>query len=197
MGKFAKMLYMIDLLNTGNKYSLQELSKKIGVSERMIRYYKDELAQNGVFIDSFKGTNGGYFLIDKVHNYININKYDIQLLENVYEVIKKANFEFVEKYEELLNKIKDMNDIYEEKSKFIDGIDKKDINEVNNTLISSIKQNSKIKIIYLNIDGTYSKRTIHPLQFFKYKEELYITAYCELRRDIRHFECKRITLDKQ
>lgn len=41
MGKFSKILYMIDLLNTGNTYSIKDLSSKIGVSERMIRYYKE------------------------------------------------------------------------------------------------------------------------------------------------------------
>lgn len=33
------MLYMLDLLNTGNKYSVTTLAKKLEVSERMIRYY--------------------------------------------------------------------------------------------------------------------------------------------------------------
>ena len=32
MGKLSNMLYMIDLLNTGNVYTLKELSEKVGVS---------------------------------------------------------------------------------------------------------------------------------------------------------------------
>ena len=83
MGKIANMLYMIDLLNTGNIYTLKELSEKIGVTERMIRYYKDEICNNGIAIESFKGPNGGYFMIDEIKNYTSINKYDIQLLDNV------------------------------------------------------------------------------------------------------------------
>ena len=43
MGKLSNMMYMIDLLNTGNIYTLKELSEKIGVTERMIRYYKNEI----------------------------------------------------------------------------------------------------------------------------------------------------------
>lgn len=77
MGKIANMLYMIDLLNTGNIYTLKELSEKIGVTERMIRYYKDEICNNGIAIESFKGPNGGYFMIDEIKNYTSINKYDI------------------------------------------------------------------------------------------------------------------------
>ena len=80
MGKLSNMMFMIDLLNTGNIYSIRELSEKLGVTERMVRYYKDEIAKNGIYIESFKGPNGGYFMIDKLKNYTNINKYDIQLL---------------------------------------------------------------------------------------------------------------------
>ena len=46
MGKLSNMMYMIDLLNTGNVYSIKELSEKLGVTERMIRYYKEEISKN-------------------------------------------------------------------------------------------------------------------------------------------------------
>ena len=92
MGKFSKMLYMIDLLNTGNKYSIKDLANKIGVSERMVRYYKEELENNGIFIESFKGPNGGYFLLDKIKNYVSINKYDIQLLEYLLKDLETKQF---------------------------------------------------------------------------------------------------------
>ena len=112
MGKIANMLYMIDLLNTGNIYTLKELSEKIGVTERMIRYYKDEICNNGIAIESFKGPNGGYFLIDEIKNYTSINKYDIQLLDNVKHFLSENNFKYVDKYEEFLDKAKKMYSIY-------------------------------------------------------------------------------------
>ena len=191
MGKFSNMLYMIDLLNTGNKYSVKELSQKLGVTERMIRYYKEELENNGIFIESFKGPNGGYFMIDKVKNYILFNKYDVQLLENVSKVLENSNFSFMKSYKDLLEKVKNMYSIAEEKSKFIVDIKSLDNNEIFNIVKSSIKKQS-INIEYRNIDGTISKRTIHPLQLFNYKDINYVTAYCELRKDIRHFEIERI-----
>lgn len=83
MAKISNILYMIDLLNTGNVYTIKDLSEKIGVTERMIRYYKNEICNNGIAIESFKGPNGGYFMIDKIKNYTSVNKYDIQLLKNV------------------------------------------------------------------------------------------------------------------
>lgn len=192
MGKFSNMLFMIDLLNTGNKYSIKELSQKLGVTERMIRYYKEELENNGIFIESFKGPNGGYFMLDRVKNYISFNKYDVQLLENISEVLEKSNFPFMKSYKDLLEKAKNMYSIAEEKSKFIIDIKSLDNNEIFNIVKSSIKKQEAINIEYRNIDGTISKRTIHPLQLFNYKDINYVTAYCELRKDIRHFEIERI-----
>lgn len=65
MGKLSNMMYMVDLLNTGNIYTLRELSEKIGVTERMIRYYKNEICNNGIANESFKGPNGGYLWLIK------------------------------------------------------------------------------------------------------------------------------------
>ncbi len=192
MGKLSNMLYMIDLLNTGNIYAIKELSEKIGVTERMIRYYKDEICSNGIAIESFKGPNGGYFMIDKIKNYTTINKYDIQLLDNIYNWLEKSSFKYLNKYKEYLDKSKKMYSIYDEKSKYISKINIEDRNEIEKIIETTINKNEKIEIIYNDITGNHSKRIIHPLYLFKYKNEYYVTAFCELRNDIRHFELNRI-----
>lgn len=192
MGKIANMLYMIDLLNTGNIYTLKELSEKIGVTERMIRYYKDEICNNGIAIESFKGPNGGYFMIDEIKNYTSINKYDIQLLDNVEHFLFDKNFKYVDKYEEFLDKAKKMYSIYEEKSKYIANVDITSSEMIEKIIKSAISKNEKVEIVYNDVDGSQHRRIIHPLYLFRYKENYYVTAFCELRKDIRHFEIKRI-----
>jgi len=192
VGKIVNMLYMIDLLNTGNIYTLKELSEKIGVTERMIRYYKDEICNNGIAIESFKGPNGGYFMIDEIKNYTSINKYDIQLLDNVKYFLSENNFKYVDKYEEFLDKAKKMYSIYEEKSKYIANVDTASSDVIEKIIKSAISKNEKVEIVYNNVDGSQHRRVIHPLYLFKYKENYYVTAFCELRNDIRHFEIKRI-----
>lgn len=192
MGKIANMLYMIDLLNTGNIYTLKELSEKIGVTERMIRYYKDEICNNGIAIESFKGPNGGYFMIDEIKNYTSINKYDIQLLDNVEHFLFDKNFKYIDKYKEFLDKAKKMYSIYEEKSKYIANVDITSSEMIEKIIKSAISKNEKVEIVYNDVDGSQHRRIIHPLYLFKYKENYYVTAFCELRKDIRHFEIKRI-----
>ena len=192
MGKLSNMMYMIDLLNTENIYTLKDLSEKIGVTERMIRYYKNEICANGIVIESFKGPNGGYFMIDKVKNYTSINKYDIQLLENIYNMLLNSDFKYLDKLKDLLDKSKKMHTIYDEKSKYISNINLSKSGEIEKVVENAINKNEKIEIVYNDIDGGQSKRTIHPLHLFKYKDSYYVTAFCELRNDIRHFELKRI-----
>ena len=192
MGKISNVLYMIDLLNTGNIYTIKELSQKIGVTERMIRYYKNEICNNGIMIESFKGPNGGYFMIDKIKNYTNINKYDIQLLNNIDAFLCKNNFKYIDKYKDFLDKSKKMYSICKETSKYIFNIDINSVEEIEKIIDSAIRKNEKIDIVYNTVDGGQSKRTIHPLNLFKYRNEYYVTAFCELRNDIRHFEINRI-----
>jgi predicted DNA-binding transcriptional regulator YafY len=193
MGKLSNMIYMIDLLNTGNIYTTKELADKLGVTERMIRYYKNEICKNGISIESFKGPNGGYFMIDKIKNYTNINKYDIQLLENIYEYLSNTDFKYNDKFSNFIDKSKKMYSIYDEKSKFISNVNIIEPDEKIKLIEAAINQNDKIEIVYDDIDGKKSNRVIHPLQMFYYKDGYYVTAFCELRNDIRHFEIKRIS----
>lgn len=43
MSKISNVLTMIELLQSGRKYTIKELSTKLEVSERMIRVYKEDL----------------------------------------------------------------------------------------------------------------------------------------------------------
>lgn len=62
MSKLSNTLMMLELLQNGRKYSIKELSEKLEVSPRMIRKYKDELELAGIYVESLRGTYGGYYL---------------------------------------------------------------------------------------------------------------------------------------
>ena len=81
MSKISNSLLMIRLLSNGRVYSVKELSLELGVTERMVRYYKEQLEMAGYVIETFKGPGGGYFM-DK-NNLMNIdyfNKNDLNIL---------------------------------------------------------------------------------------------------------------------
>ena len=194
MGKILNAIKMLNYLNTGNKYSIKELSEKIGISERMVRYYKVELEQSGIPIETFMGPNGGYFILNEQNQYNHFNKYDLQLLENVNNILKEIGYENIEKYQKIINKIKFSSDVEEEKSKYFLETNISDKTELYFKLNEAITKKSQIKILYKNLEQEWQERIIHPLQIFNYDNKFYVTAYCELRDDIRHFEINRIKL---
>ena len=73
MGKISNAIQMLNYLNTGNKYTVRELSEKIGITERMVRYYKVELEQAGIPIETFMGPNGGYYILNIKNQYNHFN----------------------------------------------------------------------------------------------------------------------------
>ncbi len=194
MGKISNAIQMLNYLNTGNKYSVRELSEKIGITERMIRYYKVELEQAGIPIETFMGPNGGYYILNVKGQFNHFNKYDIELLENVNLILENLGYEDIIKFRKLFSKIKFASDIEEEKSKYFldDGVDDK--SELYFSLNDAILHKTPLKILYRNLKQEWQERIIHPLQIFNYGNKFYVTAYCELRDDIRHFEISRIKL---
>ena len=86
MSKVSNMLKLIQILKDGNVHSIVSLANTIEVSDRMIRQYKLELEQAGIYIKSITGKYGGY-KIEKSNDFL-------KLLDNVkeemYIVMKEA-----------------------------------------------------------------------------------------------------------
>ena len=194
MGKISNTIQMLNYLNTGNKYTVKELSEKIGITERMVRYYKVELEQAGIPIETFMGPNGGYYILNTKNQYNHFNKYDLQLLENINMVLEKLGYEDIGKYKKLINKIKFVE---EEKSKYFLDNGTSDKSELYFSLNDAISNKIPLKILYKNLKQEWQERIIHPLQIFNYDKRFYVTAFCELRNDIRHFEINRIKLNSE
>lgn len=197
MGKISNAIEMLNYLNTGNKYSVKDLAEKIGITERMVRYYKAELEQAGISIETFMGPNGGYYILNPKNQYNHFNKYDLQILNNVDNILKEINYENIEKYEKIINKVQMSNDIEEEKSKYFLDYSVKDKSKLYFALNDAITNKNSLKILYRSLNQEWQERIIHPLQIFKYDDQFYVTAYCELRDDIRHFEISRIKLNQK
>ena len=62
MSKVANMLNMLQTLKDGQVHGIRELAEKLEVSERMVRQYKQELEQVGIYLKSTTGKYGGYQL---------------------------------------------------------------------------------------------------------------------------------------
>lgn len=86
MSKVANMLTMLQILKDEKVHSIQSLAEKLEVSERMIRQYKLELEQAGIYINSMTGKYGGY-QIQKENSFL---KLEDVVKEEMYIIMKKA-----------------------------------------------------------------------------------------------------------
>ena len=86
MSKIANMLNLLQILKDKRIHSISSLADELEVSERMIRQYKLELEQAGIYLKSFTGKYGGY-QIDENNNYLKIENEE---KEKMYVVMKNA-----------------------------------------------------------------------------------------------------------
>ena len=200
MSKIANMLKMVEILSDKQIHSIKELAEILEVSPRMIRVYKTELEQAGIYIDSVRGIYGGY-IIDDVLNSIDIGftSQDLDLLNEIDSyILKIKDFVYKDEYEKIITKIQNA---YAKNKEQKDNINLNSIQNNNlRTLYKdfrmSINNKNKVYIEYVSLNSGNTKRIVHPAEMFSYMEDWYIAAFCEKRKEIRLFKLKNITCYK-
>lgn len=179
MSKLSNTLLLLQILSTGRKYSVDELSKIVECSPRMVRIYKEELDKVGIFIDTIKGPYGGYVL-NKVENIPSIyfNDQDINLLKKLEQKLQ------CEELNSLIEKMK-----LNMKKEVVLDVDQK---EKFNRIHRAIKEHKKIQIQYDSKNKGISERIVEPHELSLYQDKLELIAFCTLKNDIRTFELDRI-----
>ena len=189
MSKLSNTITMLELLNTGRKYSVSELSNKLEVSKRMIRLYKDDLDKSGIYIDTIMGPYGGYVLNKGINLPIRKFKKEDALLLNKY-IDNEKDAKIKERLIILQDKIKG---IYLSSNESENELNLKDeTGKKYNLLTRAIKEKRKVKILYYSYDKGENERVIDPAEMFLFQNGWYCAAFCEKKQDIRHFELKRI-----
>lgn len=184
MSKISNVILMLQYLENGRKYSTKELSEKLEVSERMVRLYKDELEKAGIYIDTIMGPYGGYVLNQSIRiPPRKFNKDDYEFLRNL-----NVGEEDKEKLEIISDKVRGV--YFDSKNENIELKD--EIRNSFNILTRAIKEKRKVLINYYSYTNGNKDRIIHPLDMFLYNSGWGCAAYCEERKDLRHFELKRI-----
>lgn len=114
MSKVSNVLCMLELLSTGKKYSIKELSEELEVSSRMIRVYKDELEKAGIYLHTIKGPYGGYILNQELNipkrfiptkEIVLNNKNSYKVLNRSIKEKKKCHITYYSKGKELTERI--------------------------------------------------------------------------------------------
>ena len=187
MSKVANMLNMIQILKDGKIHNMKEIAKQIEVSPRMIKQYKNELEQAGIYIESRRGMYGGYMINHELNNI------DIGLtyneLKKLYEVGKKNSNEEIKKIIEKICNSYNKN-IRKNNLKKFERIrsDKNDLKNIYISMRKAINEKKKVYIKYFSNDSGMNDRIIHPAEMFYYLNEWYVAAFCERKNAIRLFK---------
>ena len=194
MSKITNTILMLKLLSNGRVYSVKELSEELGVTERMVRYYKEQLEMAGYIIESFKGPGGGYYI--NKNDMININyfnKYDLEVLDKVQsEISTSDNDKLIKDFIELNKKLHSIYNTNKVLSEYDNNLSFKENDEKIKIIDDSIKNMKSIYISYLGTSGNVTNREILPISIFKFENNIYVTAFCKLRGAIRHFDLNKI-----
>ena len=193
MSKVANMLKMIKILKDEKIHNMKDIAEKIEISPRMVKQYKNELEQAGIYIESKRGINGGYSLNKELNNidigltYQELIKLkEIEQYFNENQDFKKIIGKIIESYEKNINEadLKKINKIQE--------LGKINLKDTYLSLRKAINRKNKVKIKYYSNDFGSNDRVIHPAEMFYYLEEWYVAAFCEKRNAIRLFKLNDI-----
>ena len=189
MSKVSNVITMLELLQSGRKYSINELSNKLEVSERMVRVYKEDLEKAGIYIDTIMGPYGGYVLNQRVRMPVRKFKMkDAKLLDRY--ITNEKNKDKKDELILLQDKIKGVYIGSKQEEKELNLKD--EIGKKYNLLTRAIKEGRKVKILYYSYGKGENERVIDPAEMFLFQDGWYCAAFCEKKQDIRHFELKRI-----
>lgn len=187
------MLKMIKILKDEKIHNMKDIAEKIEISPRMVKQYKNELEQAGIYIESKMGINGGYSLNKELNNidigltYQELIKLkEIEQYFNENQDFKKIIGKIIESYEKNINEadLKKINRIKE--------LGKINLKDTYLSLRKAINRKNKVKIKYYSNDFDSNDRVIHPAEMFYYLEEWYVAAFCEKRNAIRLFKLNDI-----
>jgi hypothetical protein len=193
MSKVANMLKMLKILKDEKIHNMNDIAEKIEISPRMVKQYKNELEQAGIYIESKRGINGGYSLNKELNNidigltYQELIKLkEIEQYFNENQDFKKIIGKIIESYEKNINEadLKKINRIQE--------LGKINLKDTYLSLRKAINRKNKVKIKYYSNDSGLNDRVIHPAEMFYYLEEWYVAAFCEKRNAIRLFKLNDI-----
>ena len=176
MSKVGNTLTMLRLLESGKKYSVNELAEKLEVSPRMIKSYKEGLEKCGIYIDTIRGRYGGY-VYHKKHNYnISFDYLDVDAIESI---IYRLDLKEQQKLNITLEKIRAIV-IYSADEKRNIKVDKEDLQRKYNTISRAIKEQKTLTFRFHN-----KKRNFQPFSFTYCKDFIYITGYSIDEKDIK------------
>lgn len=203
--KIDRLLAMTILLLNRERISAKELAERFEVSTKTIYRDMETLNQSGIPIVAHQGTSGGFEIMEQytiARQFLNLNeiKTMVSVVKGINSVVDDRMFgTLLEKVKALLHKADTIHADQSHTRIIFDfnpwGQSPAARDKVN-TLRQAIEETRKVRIQYMNMNGTESERVIEPSALILKGYVWYLHSYCTLRKDWRVFRLSRI-LDLQ
>lgn len=183
MSHIARELKMLFYLNNNiNRHvKIDELSDLLEVTPRQVRRYRDDLEQNGYFIDELRGPAGGYKLSEPLDKSLMIPD-NIMLALNVSA---KNNESLIKSLKELPVTSKFKEIVAGDNNVFDDQLEKLTI------ITKAINETKTISFDY-PVKGKIINITINPYRILYTNHSYYIRACNDYVKDLRSFDVDKM-----
>ncbi len=185
--KVERLLALIIKLLNKNRMTAKELAEEFEVSVRTVQRDIDSINMAGIPIVSYKGSNGGYGILEEYKistGLFNDVEYELLLtaLNGVYKTYDDK------KLKQIIDKLTSIkaNDIKQNPPILLDfggwGPTEKRTEKVN-TIKKSIESNKVIAFQYIDINGSFTEREIEPITLILKVNKWYVYSFCKLRNE--------------
>jgi predicted DNA-binding transcriptional regulator YafY len=199
MSQIANCLRMLFFIKNRHCSKISEISNELGVNERSVRRYKEDLEQAGFYIGSQKGKYGGYFIKDDIDLFNGVlSEGEFYALTLVEEYLKKTNHVAKDDFRAFFEKIKAKrkNCLWDESHHMAKELTLPKNQDVTKKYLLMIREaiigNKKLQILYQSLKSEKLTRIIHPYMTYQHQGDLYVIGFCETRNDFRDFKLTRI-----
>jgi predicted DNA-binding transcriptional regulator YafY len=188
---------MLQLLKVRDQLSIAELARKLEVSERQIRQYKQDLEEAGIYISARRGPDGGYALAgEALLPPLSLTATERRAAEHLKSVVHgDSSFLYREDALIALDKLTggrggEPNALF--------GVEKVSVDHEKEQryyqkLEEAIIARQKVNMTYYALSKDEARRRIiHPYHLLKSEGAYYVVGYCELRKELRIFKLIRI-----
>ncbi|MDO5517399.1 MAG: transcriptional regulator [Clostridium sp.] len=193
MSKFSNILKMIIILKSRKRVKTKELAQILGVSERMIRKYMEDLEEANVHVLSTTGPTGGFELIGYDYlTHLVVESEEIVALKVAGHLLQNdSSYKFINQLNNLSDKISIITEQVENDKYNVLTHDNRDVDVGLLFQAASITRN-KVEIVYKSAKSDTSKRVVRPYALIDKSGFQYLIAYCEKRKEIRTFKLVRM-----
>lgn len=200
MGKASMCIQLLELLNTGRIYKINELADILETNPRNIIEYKKELEEAGYYINSIPGRYGGYRLNKNVviPSLRLLPEEKESIIDGFNLLMSESGFLKKDVYSRAFGKISSSIELPDKERGLLSAdayklfMTEAELKERYSLVEQAIKNKNVIEIEYESIKNGLKKHVLHPYRLVIYNHAWFFLAFNPEVGEIWYFKLNRI-----